>query len=110
MSTPSISNVRAQRAAQWRDRVARHASSGLDVTTFCALEAVSKANFYRWRTLIEDEAPTTSERAAFIDLGSVRAATAIESHAAVVDDDVEPGMLEVSLDLGHGLTLRILRR
>jgi hypothetical protein len=109
MSTSSISNVRAQRAAQWRDRVARHASSGLDVTTFCALEAVSKANFYRWRTLIQNESATISERAAFIDLGAVRPATAIETHAAV-DDDVEPGMLEVSLDLGHGLTLRILRR
>lgn len=109
MSTPSISNVRAQRAAQWRDRVARHASSGLDVTTFCALEAVSKANFYRWRTLIRDEAETAGERASFIDLGAVRPATAIEMRA-VVEDDVEPGMLEVSLDLGHGLTLRILRR
>jgi hypothetical protein len=109
MNTPSISNVRAQRAAQWRERVARHASSGLDVTTFCALEAVSKANFYRWRTLIQDEAATISERAEFIDLGAVRPATAIKTHGPV-DNDVEPGMLEVSLDLGHGLTLRILRR
>lgn len=107
MSTPSISNVRAQRAAQWRDRVARHASSGLDVTTFCALEAVSKANFYRWRALIRDEAETAGERASFIDLGAVRPATAIETHAVV---EGGPGRLEVSLDFGHGLTLRILRR
>lgn len=109
MSTPSTSATQLRRAAEWRDRVARHATSGLDVATFCALEAVSRANFYRWRALMRDEAETRGGRAAFIDLGAVRPATANETHAAV-DDDVAPGVLEVSLDLGHGLTLRILRR
>lgn len=109
MSTPSISSTQARRAAEWRERVARHASSGLDVTTFCALEAVSKANFYRWRTLIRDETGTAGERAAFIDLGAMRPAATNEIRA-VSGNGVEPGVLEVSLDLGHGLTLRILRR
>ena len=109
MHTPSKSTTRARRAAEWRDRIDRHASSGLDVTTFCALEAVSKANFYRWRTLLRDEVGTSSERAAFIDLGAVRPASATDVRAAT-GDDIEPGVLEVNLDLGHGLTLRILRR
>ena len=84
-------------------------SGGLDVTTFCTLEAVSKANFYRWRNLIRDEANIAGERAAFIDLGAMRAPVANETRA-VSDVGIEPGVLEVSLDLGHGLTLRILRR
>ena len=110
MSTRSKSTTQAQRAAAWRDRVARHAGSGLDVTTFCALEAVSKANFYRWRALIRNETETTAGRAAFIDLGAVRRPATANETPAFVNEDVEPGLLEVSLDLGHGLTLRILRR
>lgn len=109
MSTQTMSAAQTQRAALWRDRVARHASSGLDVTTFCALEAISKANFYRWRSLILGESETTVERAAFIDLGAVRPAAASDA-PAVAGGDGQPGLLEVSLDLGHGLTLRILRR
>lgn len=109
MSTPSMSRTKAQRAVEWRDRVARHASSDLDVTTFCALEAVSKANFYRWRALIRDEAETSGGGAAFIDLGAVRPTTA-SAPRALSDNGGEAGVLEVSLDLGHGLTLRILRR
>jgi hypothetical protein len=109
MNTPSMSTTRARRAAEWRERIGRHASSGLDVTTFCALEAVSKANFYRWRTLIRDELETSNECAAFIDLGAVRPATSTDVNAAI-GDELAPGMLEVNLDLGHGLTLRIMRR
>jgi len=46
---------------------------------------------------------------AFIDLGAMRGG-AVNAPRAASDDVIESGAIEVSLDLGHGLTLRILRR
>jgi len=74
MDTSTISNKQAKRAMEWRERVARHAASGLEVTSFCARESISNANFYRWRALISDQ-PCVNAVAgppSFIDLGAMR--------------------------------------
>lgn len=33
----------------WKDRIARHKSSGLTIAEFCRQESVSAANFYQWK-------------------------------------------------------------
>ena len=33
----------------WKDRIARHQSSGLSIAEFCRQESVSATNFYQWK-------------------------------------------------------------
>ena len=40
----------AVKEATWRERLARHASSGKSIAAFCREEDISQANFYAWRT------------------------------------------------------------
>ena len=44
----------SQLERQWRERMARHRSSGLSVRAFCAAESLPESGFYFWkRTLAE---------------------------------------------------------
>lgn len=62
---------------QWRRVISRYRESGLSVAAFCRTEAVSEANFYRWRTRIERDSGGDTKVAAapeFVDLGTVHVA------------------------------------
>ncbi len=95
--------------AGWRSLLARYSGSGLAVSTFCAREAVSAANFYRWRSQLGVERedakrlPVASvvkhdvAKTAFVDLGALSAADAL------------PSGFELRLDLGGGLMLQLRR-
>jgi hypothetical protein len=96
--------------AGWRDLLARFPASGLSVAAFCEREGLIKSTFYRWRALLKPASPamvvgsapnTTAgsdvAQARFVDLG-VLAASA------------QAARLEVTLDLGGGVLLHIVRR
>jgi len=112
MDTSAPKAGQAKREMAWRDRLTRHAASGLGVAAFCDDESVSTASFYRWRTLLAGQTKTVTDAApavGFIELGAMRAKSATVTDAV---PEVAPASfaLEVSLDLGHGLMLRIVRR
>lgn len=84
---------------QWRALIDRFAKSNMSRRNFCKLEQVSEAAFYRWRTLLDGGISIAASRsaAAFIDLGSLE--TPKKSSAR----------LEVSIDLGDGIVLTLVR-
>jgi hypothetical protein len=93
----------------WRERLARFTASGQQVAVFCRSEAVSEASFYRWRKQLKGPAATPVRAARFIDAGALAMAEVSAPAAAVQEMPPEPN-LDVRLDLGHGLVLRIVRR
>lgn len=42
----------------WRQRLQRHATSGLSIAAFCAREAVSASSFHAWRRRLADRSRT----------------------------------------------------
>ena len=89
---------------QRRAIMARFADSGLSVAAFCQRESVSTASFYRWRSLLGE--PSSREVVARSAL------RAIASAAAFVDLGTLPRSrvpLELSLDLGGGVLLHLVR-
>ena len=112
MNTSAPKAAQAKREMVWRDRLTRHTVSGLGVAAFCENESISTASFYRWRTLLAGQTKTVAAGAPvpeFIDLGAMRAKSANITDAAPAVAS-EPGAIEISVDLGHGLVLRIVRR
>ena len=91
-------------AEAMRAILARFARSGLAVTAFCRREGISASSFYRWRTVLggttgrEEVVPVplsaAREAAAFVDLGTLRPASA---------------PLTLRLDLGGGVQLHLVR-
>jgi len=98
---------RARRSAdEWRQVLSRFVGSGLAVEAFCDREGISDTSFYRWRsrlgapmswsdTLVNSASASAS--ASFVDVGPLQSETA------------RPGRLELTLDLGGGLQLYLVR-
>jgi len=89
---------------EWRTLLAGFDGSGLGVAAFCRREAISAASFYRWRSLLSNGGAggevVVNERApAFVDLGALSSAGL----------PLRP-RLDLELDLGEGLILRLMRR
>jgi len=96
----------SRKEVEWRQRLARFATSGQQIKSFCQAESVSEAVFYRWRkqlAAVTSEAPA----AGFIDVGVMPPAPPLPSTTQCEAANVA---LEVRLDLGHGLVLQIVRR
>jgi hypothetical protein len=95
---------RVRRSAQeWRDVLAAFANSALSVESYCRREGISRACFYRWRSILgnaEDrslrhKAPSMADTVGgFVDLGTLGSSSA---------------RLELRLDLGGGVILQIAR-
>ena len=114
----TLKACKAERESAWRDRLARHASSGQSIDAFCQSESISSASFYGWRSRLRaQDASATADRNAipgaspFIDLGPVNAAAsasaAVERTAALAERRSE---VEVRIDMGDGVLLTIVRR
>jgi hypothetical protein len=94
---------RRRSGEEWRELLARHASSGLSVAAFCARESISVSSFPRWRALVAPvggaaDAPDARARTrqeAFVDLGVLGSGGG--------------SRLELKLDLGGGLVLHLMR-
>ena len=91
--------------AAWRELLTRFERGDETVDAFCAREGLSKSTFNRWRSLgitAKASTPPTSPRAAptsagFVDLGPLRAPPS------------DAGRLEITIELGSGITLRVVR-
>lgn len=116
MNNPTLpAPSRPHQHALWRNRLARHAASGQSVAAFCRSEAIAVASFYQWRkrSLLQQadtaQAPQASPLASsFIDLGAVadRPISPAPTHTAATGPLAG---IDVRLDLGNGMVLRIVR-
>ncbi len=89
---------------EWRELLNRFRSSGESVTGFCRREGVSANSFRRWRERLTGKAAGVAKPisaaiaqadAGFVEFGVAAAAPATR--------------LELTLDLGGGVTLQIVR-
>lgn len=107
-------DVDGEPAARWRARLQRFAHAGGSVSAFCAAEGVSAWSFYRWRRRLDaaqcngtpaaagvKPKASTAPTSGFIDAGVTRL-IGTEAAAAAAP-------LEVRIELGGGIVLRILR-
>ena len=92
----------------WRELLARHATGGESVSAFCLREGLSPNSFCRWRARLATGALDTARPEAvsvsstppargFVDLGVLGGTVAPASR------------LELTLDLGGGITLHMVR-
>ena len=105
---------------EWRDRIARQASSGKNVAAFCRSEGVTESSFYGWRSRLglnntNDEHKDTAVKIPlpFIDLGPVKQAANTHSIPPLNNKDHEQRqapLLEMRLELGNGIVLHMTRR
>jgi hypothetical protein len=87
---------------EWQTLLAKLDGSDLGVDAFCRREAISAASLYRWRTLLSDgsdggKAVISNRAPAFVDLGALNSASSSRPR------------IELTLDLGDGLTLHLVR-
>jgi hypothetical protein len=87
---------------EWRSLLGRFDGSGLDVAAFCRREAISAASFYRWRALLNADAPASQivgspATSTFLDLGTLNRASTSRPR------------IDLKLDLGEGLILHLVR-
>jgi hypothetical protein len=101
MNESSTTTASQNRQAQWRERIARQAASGLSVAGFCKREGIAAQTFYWWRARLDklDARPALHAEgvAPFIELGAMGEAARCAAG------------LDIRLDLGHGITLTIAR-
>jgi len=102
---------RARRSEdEWRKVLSRFVGSDLAVEAFCDREGISDTSFYRWRSRLgapmrsrlgapmsRSDALVNSASASFVDVGPLRSESA------------RPGRIELTLDLGGGLQLHLVR-
>ena len=95
-----MESIRRKRRSreEWRALLERFEASGLSLEAFCQAESVCAASVHRWRSLLgqvdnQGEAASSS----FLDLGSLQPA------------EGKPARFELTLDLGAGLVLRLVR-
>jgi hypothetical protein len=86
---------------EWRSLLAKLDESGLGVEAFCRREAISAASLYRWRGLLsgvgaDGETAVVSGTPEFVDLGTLNSA-------------VSAARIDLTLDLGDGLVLHLVR-
>jgi len=99
--------------AQWRARLGRFADAKQSVRAFCASEAVSEPTFFHWRRRLGAQAVGALARArtkpaGFFEVGVARVRpTLMRAKALPVPSQ---SSVEVQIDLGAGVVLRILRR
>ncbi len=98
--------TQSRKEEEWRHRLARFATSGQQIKSFCQAESVSEAVFYRWRKQLSATS-IAAPAAGFIDVGMMPSVPAL---TVPTQCDSAAAALEVRLDLGHGLVLQIVRR
>ena len=101
--------------SQWRARLERFAGAKQSVRAFCAAEAVSEPAFFHWRKRLSEPAEVArplvrvrKRAAGFVDAGLARVGAA-PMPGGPLSTPLAAG-LEVQIDLGAGVMLRILRR
>jgi len=107
-----MERIRGRRldARGWGDVLERFGASALTVRAFCRVESISTASFYRWRARLggtKAAAVVTPPRA--VARKDAAAARFIELGALGAPRVGSSSRLELQLDLGGGLMLRLVR-
>jgi len=96
-STPNNSTKIRRTRRQWQTIVAEFEQSGLSAQAFCQQHAVAYSSFAKWRSLLKHQnADDLSHGISFIELP--------ESSARL-----DNSAWRIELDLGAGVTLRLMR-
>lgn len=104
---------------EWRDRLSRQQSSGQSIVAFCRKEGITEGQFYGWRSRLRKRdakaspiLPITEEVSPFIEIGSINPIGIDETPSSIIADHKNKEgnrLLEVRIELGHGVVLQILR-
>src|SRR5438270_6162148 len=103
---------RAQLESEWRDRLARQASSGQSIAAFCRSEGIKKGTFYGWRSRLgmvnanDGQADTAIKMPLpFIDIGTVKPAAKNDSSPTAKHNHRgdQNASIEMRLELGNGI-------
>jgi hypothetical protein len=102
MATNRESRRTRRSGDEWRQVLSGFSGSGLAVEAFCARAGISDTSFYRWRgrlgaSVKRPDAIDHPQWGSFIDAGPLRSEVA------------RPARLELTLDLGGGLQLHLVR-
>ncbi|WP_155524408.1 IS66 family insertion sequence element accessory protein TnpA [Burkholderia sp. PAMC 28687] len=96
----------SRKEVEWRQRLARFATCGQQIKSFCKAELVSEATFYRWRKQLAERGDATPA-VGFVDVGVMSSTPEAQS---MTQDQLASAALEVRLELGDGVVLHIVRR
>lgn len=97
------------RETQWRARLERFGRSAQTVTAFCASESVSVPSFYYWRSKLTGRSGAQPQRAPVAATGFIEVGPARLAAPRVGGGPVAAAGVELQLDLGAGVLLRIRR-
>lgn len=97
--------------AKWRELLSRFDAGSDTVEVFCRRHGVTKSSFQRWRSRTADGASGAvpaqeglqRRQAGFVDLGLLSRPSGQSGSSG------SAGRLELTLDLGGGVTLRVAR-
>ena len=96
----AISEERATKGEQWRERLAAQERSGLSVKQFCKERGLAACTFYAWRNRLRGEGPV---RFALVERGAVGPEPAMEASLELVLATGE------RLRIGAGVDATLLR-
>lgn len=99
----------------WRERVARQSASGKTIADYCRQEGIGNSTLSAWRKRLGVVGAAAQKPAAvaapFLDLGPVKGAKPWAHPASLTGNppDESPASIELRLELGGGVVLRIAR-
>jgi hypothetical protein len=98
MGSVSHEKWRRRSRGEWEAILERFEASGLTLRRFCDSEGLSHSTFERWRAQLLRERSGESGRAGFVDAGLIG-----------TSEETPTGRLELTLELGGGLVLHLVR-
>ena len=113
MNKQASAAQQAEREAHWRERLARHATSGQSIVDFCRAEGVAPWSFYHWRKQLAPAAaktaPPQASNAPFIELGPMPVEETVKTVPAGIAAGGSASSLSLRIELGGGIVLHLTR-
>ena len=91
-------------AEEWREIFERRAASGLPIAAFCQREGIAQSSYARWRALLSCTAHNAGAAPSPTGVGFVDAG--VLGLRAPADSSER---LDLTLELGHGIVLHVVR-
>ena len=89
---------------EWQTIFERRAASGLSIAAFCQREGIAQSSYARWRTLLVPAGHDAGVAVSRDDMGFVDAGH-LGSRATAETSE----RLDLTLELGHGIVLHVVR-